>query len=194
MHHGRESVSNGYTLRRPHVSYDEYTRFAAWQLADLSLFSHAPHILRPHIYNDQSMAPANAVRPRRYERAPALSCQRRRCAPRICRAADTGLDEPVYKYIHVGIPHRPVTIERQLRFHRSRSCDARDLQGQAQCAVRRLVAILDRLKKLGVYDDSFVVISSDHGIGTAPRSLSTTGRRRWARCRPLRGNRWRCSL
>ena len=48
-----KSVSNGYRIRRPHVSYAEYTRFAAWQLADLSLFRHAPHILRQHIYNDQ---------------------------------------------------------------------------------------------------------------------------------------------
>ena len=39
---------------------------------------------------------------------------------------------------------------------------------QARCAVRRVAAILDRLKDVGVYDKTFVVISSDHGIGYAP--------------------------
>ena len=43
-----------YRLRRPYVSYDDYILFTAWQLADLSLFRHAPHILRPWIFNDES--------------------------------------------------------------------------------------------------------------------------------------------
>ena len=47
MHHGRESATNYVRLRRPYVSYDDYILFTAWQLADLSLFRHAPHILRP---------------------------------------------------------------------------------------------------------------------------------------------------
>ena len=54
MHHGSESATNYFRLRRPYVSYDEYVQFTAWQLADLSMFRHAPHILRPAIHNDES--------------------------------------------------------------------------------------------------------------------------------------------
>ncbi len=43
MHHGREAATNYVRLRRPYVSYDDYIQFTAWQLADLSLFRHAPH-------------------------------------------------------------------------------------------------------------------------------------------------------
>ena len=39
---------------------------------------------------------------------------------------------------------------------------------QARCAVKRVAEILDRLKDVGVYDKTFVVISSDHGIGLPP--------------------------
>jgi hypothetical protein len=38
--------------------------------------------------------------------------------------------------------------------------------------VRRLVAILDRLKDIGVYDDALIVVSSDHGIGYAPLAFT----------------------
>ena len=47
MYHGSESATNYVRLQRPYVSYNEYIQFTAWQLADLSLFRHAPHLLRP---------------------------------------------------------------------------------------------------------------------------------------------------
>ena len=49
----------------------------------------------------------------------------------------------------------------------------RTYKEQARCAVKRVAEILDRLKELGVYDSTFVVISSDHGIGMPPRSSRT---------------------
>ena len=98
-------------IRRPHVSYAEYTQFAAWQLADLSLFRHAPHILRQHIYNDQRwrlqtlFGPGDTSGRRHFPVNGAAVLQE------FAERLTLSLDEPVYKFIHVGIPHRPVTIE-----------------------------------------------------------------------------------
>jgi hypothetical protein len=56
----RESATNFFPVPRPYVAYETYTQFAAWQLADLSLFRHAPHALRPWIFNNQAWRLQNA--------------------------------------------------------------------------------------------------------------------------------------
>jgi hypothetical protein len=80
----------------------------------------------------------------------------------------TAVDEPVYKFIHVGIPHRPVTLTAECDYVEGMSRAREYYKGQTRCAVRRVVALLDRLRELGVYDSSLIVITSDHGIGYAP--------------------------
>jgi hypothetical protein len=165
MHHGREAATNYVRLRRPYVSYDDYIRFTAWQLADLSLFRHAPHLLRPWIFNDESWRLQTVF-------GPGDTSSRRHHAVNgavvlgeFARRLTPSTDEPVYKYIHVGIPHRPVTVNGKCEFIGVVRATRPNYKEQARCAVKRVTEILDRLKELGVYDSTFVVISSDHGIG-----------------------------
>ena len=165
MHHGREAATNYVRLRRPYVSYDDYIQFTAWQLADLSLFRHAPHILRPWIFNDESWRLQTVF-------GPGDTSSRRHHAVNgavvlgeFARRLTPSTDEPVYKYIHVGIPHRPVTVNGKCEFIGVVRATRPNYKEQARCAVKRVTEILDRLKELGVYDSTFVVISSDHGIG-----------------------------
>jgi hypothetical protein len=161
----RASATNLYRLPRPYVSYDDYTRFTSWQLADLSLFRHAPHILRPAIYNNQSWRLQTTFGPgdtgtRRYHPvngAVVLDEFARRLTP--------ATDEPIYKFIHVGIPHQPVAVNGNCDFIGVVRSSRASYKEQARCAIRRVAKILDRLKQVGVYDDTLVVISSDHGIG-----------------------------
>lgn len=167
MHHGRESATNYYRLPRPYVSYDDYTAFTAWQLADLSLFRHAPHVLRPAIYNEQSWRLQSVFGPgdtstRRHHAvngAVVLNEFAKRLRP--------ATDEPLHKYIHVGVPHQPVAVNGHCEFIGVVRSTRASYKAQARCAIMRVSAILDRLKDVGVYDNTFVVISSDHGIGYA---------------------------
>ncbi len=165
MHYDKESATGYYRLPRPYVSYDDYTQFTAWQLADLSLFRHAPHILRPSIYNEQAwrlqtiFGPGD-TRTRRYHPvngAVVLDEFAHRLTPRT--------DEPLYKFLHVGIPHLPVAVDGNCTFKGVARSSRASYKEQARCALRRIAAIFDRLKEVGVYDNTFVVISSDHGIG-----------------------------
>ncbi|HKY22626.1 MAG TPA: sulfatase-like hydrolase/transferase [Vicinamibacterales bacterium] len=171
MHHDKESATNYYRMPRPYVSYEDYTQFTAWQLADLSLFRHAPHILRPSIYNEQSwrlqtrFGPGD-TRTRRHHPVNGAVVLRD-----FARRLTLGTDEPLYKFIHVGIPHQPVAVNADCQFIGVVRATRDSYKEQARCAVRRTAAILDRLKEMGVYDKTFVVISSDHGIGFAPPSF-----------------------
>jgi hypothetical protein len=165
MHHDKESATNYYRLPRPYVSYEDYRQFTAWQLADLSVFRYAPHILRPAIYNDQAWRLQTMFGPgdtstRRYHPvngAVVLNEFAHKLTPVT--------DEAVYKFIHVGIPHQPVAVNGNCEFIGVVRSSRASYKAQARCALMRAAAILDRLKTVGVYDDTFVVISSDHGIG-----------------------------
>ena len=165
------SETNVYPIQRPYMGYREYTWFAAWELADLSLFRHAPHALREGIFNDQKWRLQQVfgrrdTGTRRYHAgngAAVLDEFARRLTPAV--------DGPLYKFMHVGIPHLPVVLNGNCEFIGAvRSPDRAAYRGQARCAVTKVTAILDRLKALGLYDSSLIVISSDHGIGhTSPR-------------------------
>jgi hypothetical protein len=165
MYHGRESATNYFRIQRPYVSYDEYVRFTAWQLADLSMFRHAPHILRPAIHNGESWRLQAVFGPGDTSTRQHHSVNGAVVLDEFAKRFRLATDEPVYKYIHVGIPHRPVVVDGNCRFIGVVRATRAAYKEQARCAVKRTAALLDRLKELGVYDQTFVVIASDHGIG-----------------------------
>jgi len=168
----RESATNFFKVPRPYVSKDAYTQFAAWQLADLSLFRHAPHVLRPWIFNDQAWRLQNV-----FGRNPSADSTGRRyhaangavVLEDFARRLQLATDEPVYKFLHVGIPHLPVVVDADCRFTGVIKYTRESFLGQARCGVRRVAAFLDRLRALGIYDQSLIVITADHGNSLAPR-------------------------
>jgi hypothetical protein len=168
----RESATNFFKVPRPYVSKDAYTQFAAWQLADLSLFRHAPHVLRPWIFNDQAWRLQNV-----FGRNPSADSTGRRyhaangavVLEDFARRLQLATDEPVYKFLHVGIPHLPVVVDADCRFTGVIKYTRESFLGQARCGVRRVAAFLDRLRELGIYDQSLIVITADHGNSLAPR-------------------------
>jgi Sulfatase len=165
------SETHSYSIRRPYMGYREYTRFAAWELADLSLFRHAPHILREGIYNDQKWLLQQVFGPRGTSTRRYHSGNGAALLDEFARRLTPAVDGPLYKFMHVGIPHLPVVLNANCEFIGAvRSPDRPAYGGQARCAVTKVTAILDRLKELRLYDSSLIVISSDHGVGhTSPR-------------------------
>jgi hypothetical protein len=168
------SATRFYRLPRPYVSYEEYTRFAAWQLADLALFRHAPQVLRPMIYNEQQwrlqtllgQSYSGATAARRYHPVNGevvLDEFTRRMTPAV--------DQPTYKFLHVGIPHPPVALNDACEFIGPVRFTREGYAGQIRCAIDRVEAFLDRLRALNLYDSSMIVISSDHGVRLAPREF-----------------------
>ncbi len=165
----KPSTTNYYQLPTPYVTYDAYVRFAGWQLADLSLFRHAPHVLKPWIYNDQSWRLQT-----RFGQSSDTTGRRHMPVNGQAFLADytarmrVAHDRPNYKYLHVGIPHWPVSVDADCEYIGARSLRRQNYTDQARCGIRRVGALLDKLRELGLYDSSFVVISSDHGVALPP--------------------------
>ena len=169
-----QAATNVFRMPRPYVSYAEYTRFAAWQLADLSLFRHAPHKLRPWIHNNDEWRLQTRLGPGDTRSRHHLAVNGAAVLGELAQQLTLRIDEPLYKFIHVGIPHMPVAVDRDCQFTGVLRATRERYKGQARCAVMRVAAILDRLQALGVYDSSLIVIASDHGIGLAPAKLVNT--------------------
>jgi arylsulfatase A-like enzyme len=82
--------------------------------------------------------------------------------------------QPAYHFIHVFPPHPPFVMdvecrprlltlaERRVQWrHRPRA----SYEAQARCAWQAVEDFLDRLRALGLYDSSGILIESDHGLG-----------------------------
>ena len=173
---GREHATNSYLIPRPYTTYRDYTRFAAWQLIDLTLFRHAPHVIKPWIYNDQAWRLQTL-----YGRGQSSDTASGRHLPvngqvffeEFTRRMTVSRQRPVYKFLHVGIPHAPIALDEECNFIGATGVSREGFIGQARCAVRIVMRFLDRLRDLGVYDDSLIIVSSDHGAALPPRNMSS---------------------
>lgn len=169
----KPSTTNYYRLPTPYVTYDAYVRFAGWQLADLALFRHSPHVLKPWVYNDQSWRLQTTF-------GQSIDTPGRRYMPVNGQAfmadytarARVGHDRPTYKYLHIGIPHWPVSVDKDCEYIGARSLRRPNYTEQARCGIRRVGAFLDKLRELGLYDSSLIVISSDHGVALPPEGFT----------------------
>ena len=164
-----------FRVRMPFVSRADYRETTARQLLELSLFRHVPHSLkvaaveRPDaFYRGLGVgARESLARTRRYPSSNAAAFLEHFTAElRVAR------DRPVYKLLHVGLPHRPVVLDAECRFIGVTEVSRETYAGQARCAIERVGALLDRLRALGVYDSSLIIVSSDHGTGLEPPGLN----------------------
>lgn len=129
---------------------------------DMSLFRSMPQLLKPLIYNDQkwllSRLAVDDVREgysyfRHTDFLNELSAS--------MRAKDSA---PVYKLVHVKQTHRPMVVNPQCEFAGGTLPDTRTtLAVQTACTLNTVISLFDRLRQLGLYDRSLIVMHADHG-------------------------------
>ena len=107
-------------------------------------------MLRPYIYNDQAWRLQTRMGPGDTAGRRHLPVSGSAVLLELSQRLITAVDEPVYKFIHVGIPHRPVTLTAECEYVEGMSRAREYYKGQTRCAVRRVVALLDRLREVGV--------------------------------------------
>ncbi len=161
-------ITSQYTLPKPYVNYEDYRRASSAQLFDVSLFRHVPDILKRRIYNDEAwflqrqdwlfrnFSSANRI----HHSSNGLAFMR----DFVQRMAVSGRP-PVYKVLHVGMPHVPVVLDGECGFAGVLRSSREGFVNQSRCAVTALVELLDRLRELGIYDSSLILLTSDHGSG-----------------------------
>ena len=162
-----EPLTNFYRLRRSFTSYRVHRRLVAAFLVDLSLFRHLPHPFKPWIYNDQAWRLRSTYSPDLGYTATSA----RDFLEDFVERVNVSREAPVYKLLHLGIPHRPVVLDADCSFVDVTRVSRSAFRGQARCALNLLVEFLDRLRQAGIYDSSLIIVSSDHGTGLEPPNL-----------------------
>jgi hypothetical protein len=152
-----------FTIPTPYGTRADYVAFTTAQLLDLSLFRHLPHGLKSWIYNEEAWLV------QRWFSASGQAVHNARPSNHVAFLEDFAdrvtvtQDWPVYKFIHVAVPHPPIVLDADCSFLGPTRLNWHSYASQARCGLQSVRRLLDRLKALSVYDDSLVLLTADHG-------------------------------
>jgi hypothetical protein len=140
-------------------------------LVDLSLFRIVPHFAKKVVYNDQQWL----VQPL-FGRGGGLGQDfLAHSAFLQAMSGRLGADatRPQYKLVHLMLSHRPMVTARDCSYTgRALVPDRENVRNQARCGLRGLRTLLAAMRRQGVYDNSTIVVSGDHGAFVPPRVFS----------------------
>jgi hypothetical protein len=153
-----------YTIPTPYGSYRDYVEFAAATLLDLSLFRHVPHVFKGQVYNSETWLFQSRYSEREGARRARASNHAAFLDEFTSKLRTTG-ERPVYTFVHVAIPHPPIVTGADCSFIGVRRTTRSHYAMQARCGLLVVQHLLDRLRTLGVYDQSAIVLTADHGWG-----------------------------
>jgi hypothetical protein len=82
---------------------------------------------------------------------------------------------PVYKMIHVMLSHRPIVGNNRCEFDGRKRETREAVTTHAQCGLLRVLGVLQRMKELGIYDSSLIVLMADHGAWVPVEDFAASG-------------------
>jgi hypothetical protein len=139
------------------------TGAAIRRLLDLALFQTTPLVIRERIYNDGDWW----LRAKRHE-------SRTYSAILDAFVANASADGPAesYNYFHLAGAHVPLQFDEQCRYIGPQALTTENQRRQVACALRQIERLVDTLERLGVYDQTLIVVHGDHGTPGLPPSMA----------------------
>lgn len=153
-----------------HANSWRSARDEALLLADLTLFRLLPHHAKRLVYNEQSwflqlMFGSTLAEGATFFAHNALLRE-------LAAKAKVGQSRPTYKLLHLMLSHNPMVAAPNCRYAGTVLPGTRsNVQVQAGCSLASIAVLLDRLRTLGIYDESTIVVTGDHGTWLAPEAL-----------------------
>jgi hypothetical protein len=131
-------------------------------LFDLTLFREAPHFAKRFVYNDQTWLFQRMYT--KMDMYPAIG--HRKFFADFIGAMAARRTRPVYKFIHLVTTHAPVIFDKNGRFTgKPLPWNEKNQLNQARVGLAQFIEFLDRLRSLGLYDSSLIVLQADTGSG-----------------------------
>lgn len=134
----------------------------AARLFDLALFRMAPHWLKPQVHREQQWLTQRVV-----ARSPLLRFSyftHNGFLDHVTRNFAADRDVPVYKFFHLMTTHAPFVVNPDCSpVGRVVPRVRETVTAQSRCSLAFVVALLNRMKKAGIYDDALIVLMGDHG-------------------------------
>ena len=140
---------------------DEHYSYAARQLADLTLFRHLPMFLKEKIYNKGDWFFADTT----------LDGSSPWPDPVLREWIDNMVvagPQPRYKWYHYIGTHIPAHWDADCIFNRELERTRKQYYDQSVCVLTGIARFAEKLRELGIFDETAIIISGDHGINIEP--------------------------
>ena len=156
--HGR-TISPGKAARTGRTGLD---------LLDIALFQVTPVLIRRYIHNDERWFLSQlATRTRTYSAILDLFLEN----------MTTDERPGSYNYFHVAGGHGPVQFGENCNYVGTQKPNYETTRAQVTCTLLQLERLVQKLKQLGVYDETMIIMNSDHGSPYLTASLNSVGDR-----------------
>jgi hypothetical protein len=129
---------------------------------ELGLFRVLPHFLKKYIYNDQRWLLSQLT-------VKNLDFQfqyfyHTYFLQLFSQLMSIEREAPVYKYIHIMNTHNPMVVNGQCNFKgKATTMNRVSLTVQSKCTLDTISILFDKMKDLGVYDSTLIIIHGAHG-------------------------------
>ncbi len=135
--------------------------YAIRQLADLTLFRHLPMFLKERIYNSGDWFFADTT----------LDGSSPWPDPVLREWIDNMVvagPQPRYKWYHYIGAHIPPHWDANCVFNRELERTRKQYYDQSICVLSGIARFADKLRELGIYDQTAIIITGDHGVNIMP--------------------------
>lgn len=132
------------------------------KLLDYSLFRSSPHIFKHHIYNSGFWFFSDYFSgyTRKPDIYPTRSAEMMDYYPTKIHVSDSSSR---FKFLHFVLPHPKFVYDEYCEFKTNIKYSDNAMLQQSKCALKKLLTLFKAMKEKGVYDNSLIVVMSDHG-------------------------------
>lgn len=161
----KKPYSNYYNIPTPYgIKKQQYQKSQAALMIDLVLFRSVPHIIKKVIYNNQSWLIQRFFSIE--NQANTLYFSHRDFLQDLIDNTTIKRQKPLYKYIHLLNAHGPPTVNKDCKYAgKVLPWTRENVRNISRCSLDHVIVFLNKLKSLGIYESSFIIISADHGRG-----------------------------
>ena len=146
--------------RGPFVDADREPCRAWTGLYDLALMRQLPTVLKEWQYNRSKfrITPLCGSAPTTRQELDPLALDKLIAESRVTR-----LDRPSYKFMHFYGMHPPSLLTASCDVRSETTRDPQAVLEQSRCVIGKIGDYFNKLRELGVFDDSLIVLTADHG-------------------------------
>lgn len=169
----RSNSTNTFLLTgNHHVKQMDYELDESAKLMDLSLFRISPHFIKRYIYNDQKwltqslLSKLDTVGLRFFSHNAFLND--------MTHNLSTDRPKPVYKLLHLMLSHNPMVATSDCNYAGAVIPTVREnVLNQSRCSLTNVINLFNRMKQLGIYENTTIVFMGDHGAWVPPKGLKS---------------------
>jgi hypothetical protein len=164
-HYIKGHYSNAYIIPIPYnVTKHQYELANATLMLDLVLFRFVPHYFKDFIYNHESWLIQRLLPQRDY--AHTRHFAHKAFLQDLIYNMSITRTKPVYKFIHLETTHGPAVVNEKCEYVGGLPTTIKNFKVQYRCSLINIVKFLNKLKLMGIYKSSLILIHADHGLGT----------------------------